>query len=121
MQEIFRCDSQAKKVAMSRGTFVLLTAGRTACGEQGPPHGHLFGPGDGVGVPGRGDVPGLEGGDVSEAKEVTRAELEGRLWEILNNPDNGTHGRLESARLLHESIKAREDAQRERGDWRAAP
>lgn len=55
---------------------------------------------------------------MSEPKEVTRAELEGRLWELLNNHDNSTHGRLESARLLHESIRAREDAQRDRGHWR---
>ena len=40
---------------------------------------------------------------MSNPKEVTRAELEGRL---------------ESARLLHESIRAREDAERERGQWR---
>ena len=45
---------------------------------------------------------------MSEPKEVTRAELEGRLWELLNNHDNSTQVRLESARPLHESIKARE-------------
>lgn len=53
---------------------------------------------------------------MSDPREVTRADLEGRLWELLNNPDNSTQGRLESARLLHESIKAREEARRERGD-----
>lgn len=55
---------------------------------------------------------------MSNPKEVTRTELEGRLWELLNNHDNGTQGRLESARLLHESIRAREVAARERGEWR---
>ena len=54
---------------------------------------------------------------MSEPKEVTRAELEGRLWELLNNHDNSIQGRLESARLLHESIKAREEVGRERGEW----
>lgn len=49
-----------------------------------------------------------QGLSVSEPKEVTRAELEGRLWELLNNHDNSTQVRLESARPLHESIKARE-------------
>ncbi len=53
---------------------------------------------------------------MSEPKEVTRAELEGRLWKLLNNHDNSTQGRLESARLLHESIKTREEVRRERGD-----
>ena len=53
---------------------------------------------------------------MSEPKEVTRAELEDRLWELLNNPDSSTQGRLESARLLHESVKVREEARRERGD-----
>ena len=57
---------------------------------------------------------------MSKPKEVTRAELEGRLWELLNAPDGSTQARLESARLLHESIKAREDAQRERGEWDGA-
>ena len=58
---------------------------------------------------------------MSEPKEVTRAELEGRLWELLNNHDNSTHGRLDAARLLHESIRAREDAARERGEWQENP
>ena len=58
---------------------------------------------------------------MSEPKEVTRAELEGRLWELLNNYDNSAHGRLESARMLHESIKAREEVKRELGEWEGVP
>ena len=46
-----------------------------------------------------------------EAKEVTRAELEGYLWASLNRPrsqDTGGMNRSDAARLLHESISARE-------------
>ena len=42
----------------------------------------------------------------SEPKEVARAGLDGRLWELLNNHDNSTQGRTESARLLHEWTRA---------------
>ena len=54
---------------------------------------------------------------MSEPKEVTRAELEGRPWELLNNADNSMRDRLESARLLHASVKAREEARQARGGW----
>jgi len=45
---------------------------------------------------------------VSE-KEVTRAELEGKLWEELNRV-SFTEKWVDAARLLHESISAREAA-----------
>lgn len=54
---------------------------------------------------------------MSELKEVTRAELEGRPWELLNNAGNSMRDRLESARLLHASVKAREEARQARGGW----
>ena len=101
-------------VAQDRNGAVVffLETGSPAIGP-----GVLFGPGNGAGVPGRLGAPEFKGGEVSEPKQVTRAELEGRLWELLNNHDNSTHGRLDAARLIHESIKAREEAQQARGEW----
>ena len=49
---------------------------------------------------------------MSEAKEVTRAELEGLLWKWIKDAPNEDQGRIAVANLLHESIRARErDAQ----------
>lgn len=53
---------------------------------------------------------------MSESKEVTRAELEGQLWGILASTANSKEQRLTAARLLHKSIRTREEAQRERGE-----
>jgi len=49
---------------------------------------------------------------MSEPKKVTREELEGRLWEELQrislNSSGGKEPWVEAARLLHDSISARE-------------
>ena len=47
----------------------------------------------------------------AEAKEVTRAELEGKLWERLENASYNENW-LVVARLVHESISAREAARK---------
>ena len=43
-----------------------------------------------------------------EAKEVPRAELGGWLWKRMTEKDTLTDNKVSSARLLHESISARE-------------
>lgn len=49
---------------------------------------------------------------MAEEKEVTRAELEGRLWAELQrislNSSGGGEPWVAAARLLHESIRIRE-------------
>lgn len=46
-----------------------------------------------------------------------RPELEGQILESLKSREDRTEGQLESARLPSESARARQEAQRERGEW----
>ncbi len=45
---------------------------------------------------------------MSDDKEVTRAELEGLLWEWIKDRTHEDDQKIAVARLLHESISVRE-------------